>query len=124
MSEFKIRVEGEEDSSAFLKQIYETLGKEGFDITLINNCGEEFALVKNKSKNASVLKNIKLGRCEDLSKEIREQFELSESGIVFIETILEGDILKINYVDSEKIGGITGYLNSKGDFNEVDLEDE
>ncbi len=85
MKEFKIRVEGDADA-IIINRIRDVLVNDGYDITYINNSGDEYLLVEVKPPKR-VLKHIELGRCENLSQEIREQFGLSENGAVFIETI-------------------------------------
>ncbi len=62
------------------------------------------------------LKNVRLGRAEKLSEATRKKFELPESGLVFIETL--NPELKENIISAEKIGGLRGYLLSKGEFTE------
>ena len=65
------------------------------------------------------LKNIRLARAENLSEEIRTEFNLPSNGLVIIES--RNPDLKENFV-AIKTGGIRDYLLSLADFKEVSLE--
>ncbi|MEK6945399.1 MAG: hypothetical protein AABW63_01260 [Nanoarchaeota archaeon] len=66
------------------------------------------------------LKNIRLGRAENLSDEKRKEFSLPKEGLIIIESLnpdLRENIIAI------KGGGIREYLRSKGNFLEVAEKD-
>jgi len=65
-----------------------------------------------------MIKNIRLGRAENLSDEIKKQFNLPERGLVMIESKVECGELKENFVPIKR-DGIRGYLLSLADFNDV-----
>ena len=66
------------------------------------------------------LKNIRLTRAENLSKEIKDKFHLPEKGLVIIES--RNPNLTENFVPI-KSGGIREYLLSLGNFKEVSIDD-
>ena len=65
------------------------------------------------------LKNIRLARAENLSEEIRAEFNLPDNGLIIIES--RNPDLKENFV-AIKSGGIRDYLLSLADFKEASLE--
>lgn len=66
-----------------------------------------------------VLKNVRLGRAENLSEAKRQEFKLPKEGLVIIESL--NPDLRENIV-AIKEGGIREYLMSKGNFLEVSEE--
>jgi len=64
------------------------------------------------------LKNIRLARAENLSKEVREEHNLPSEGLVIIESL--NPDLRENIV-AIKEGGIREYLKGKGDFIENEI---
>lgn len=66
------------------------------------------------------LKNIRLGRAENLDDETRKQFSLPEKGLIIIES--RNPDLQENFV-SIKRGGIREYLLSLGEFEDIPIEE-
>lgn len=66
------------------------------------------------------LKNIRLARAENLSKEIREESNLPERGLIIIESRNPG--LKEKFIPIKR-GGIREYLLTLGDFEDVPLDE-
>jgi len=66
------------------------------------------------------LKNVRLARAENLSQEIRKEFNLPSQGLIIIESLNPN--LKQHFI-AIKEGGIREYLKGKGDFLEADITD-
>ena len=64
------------------------------------------------------LKSAILGRAEDLPKDIREKYNLPDSGLIIIEAL--NPDLRENIISIEDIG-LSGYLKGLGSFNDVEV---
>jgi len=66
------------------------------------------------------LKDIILGRAEDLSEESRRKFPtLPSSGAIIIE--IHNSELNSNIISLERIGGFSNYLRNLAPFKEIDI---
>jgi len=64
------------------------------------------------------LKNIRLGRAENLSEQIRKKHNLPEKGLIIIESRNPDLHEEFKLI---KEGGIRDYLLTLGDFKEVEI---